>query len=178
MSDVALQTTLESLLAERHDLDVAIGVICKRLGIDPPPSGGGGRGSSFARSGGGGGGDPVTGTTEGEYFGFVSTKAALEILKKFGARQRPLKTKDIYDAITKGGVEIGTEDALYRSLSRSHTFKKVGRGLWGLTEWYPPTTKKPKVDAQGKPLPADAADDFDAFEGDDSDERAAENEVA
>jgi hypothetical protein len=161
MSDQALQSTLDTLIAERDELNVAITVLCKRLGVPVPPDGSGGGGTAGRQSGirGMQGADPVANTSEGEYFGFVSTKAALDVLTKFGKRERPLKTKDIYDAIKKGGVDISTEDALYRSLARSHRFKKVGRGLWGLSEWYPATPRKPKVDAQGKPLPADEVAD-------------------
>lgn len=167
MADSSLQATLDTLLAERAELDVAISVIAKRLGIDPPRGGGGLPLAHQGSNVGGRGGDPVAGTSEGEYFSFVSTKAALEVLKKFGSRQHPLKTKDIYDAIKKGGVDISNEDSLYRSLSRSHRFRKVGRGLWGLTEWYPAQQRKPKVDAQGKPLVAE--DDTEVEEMEDFD---------
>jgi DNA-directed RNA polymerase delta subunit len=50
--------------------------------------------------------------------------------------KRPLKTEAIYRAIRKGGVDIKDAGILYRSINRSTQFQKVGRGLWGLAEWY------------------------------------------
>lgn len=73
---------------------------------------------------------------EGEFFGKSSTEAAAEVLARVG-RTRPLKTQAIFEAITKGGVKVGAPDALYRSLFRNSKFTKVGKSLWGLTEWYP-----------------------------------------
>jgi hypothetical protein len=133
-----LKAALDALIAERDELNTVIAGLAKRIGVPVPPSGGGGGGNP--NPGGGGGGDPVAGTFEGEYHGFTSTKAAGEVLKKFGNRQHPIKTKALFDAIKKGGVDIANEDGLYRSLARSRNFRKVGRGIWGLSEWYPART--------------------------------------
>lgn len=79
--------------------------------------------------------DPVALVGDGEFFGKSSTEAAAEVLARVG-RSRPLKTEAIFEAVTKGGVKITTA-ALYRGLFRSPKFTRVGKSLWGLTEWYP-----------------------------------------
>lgn len=142
----ALRTTRDKFLADRNKLDTMIAMLSEQLG-EPPPAGGPGSGMSMSFAGAGGadaGSDPLAGTHEGEYFGFTSTKAAGEVLKKFGSRQHPLKTKQIFDAIRKGGVDITSEEGFYRSLARSRNFRKVARGTWGLSEWYPVAPKKGK----------------------------------
>lgn len=162
----AIRTTRDKFVADRQKLDMMIAMLSEQLG-EPPPGGGGGLPMGFASSGGGGGGgDPVAGTREGEFFGFTSTKAAGEILRKYGSRQRPLKTKQIYDAIRKGGVDISSEEGFYRSLARSRNFRKVARGTWGLSEWYPPVSKKAADAANVATIadPDEVDDDLDAEE--------------
>lgn len=128
----AIKATRDKALADRQKLDVVIAYLSEQLGEPVPDGPAGGSGGGIAT-----GGDPVAGTHEGEYYSYASTDAAFEVLSRFGSQQRPLKTKMIFDAVKKGGVDIANEDSLYRSLARSNRFRKVGRGLWGLTEWYP-----------------------------------------
>lgn len=175
----AMRATLDALVAERDELNVLIAGLAKRLGMEAP-----GTGLSTEPTAPLPGGNPVDGTHEAEYFGFPSTKAAGEVLKKFGSRQRPLKTKDLYDAVRKGGVDISGEDALYRSLARSRHFRKVGRGLWGLSEWYPPRSGKPARpeapnESDDGPVP-DPEDDavHDGVADEDRDDGAANQQVA
>lgn len=182
--NAALKAALDSLVVDRDELNVAISVIAKQLGVPVPPGGGGNGGGGAPIPGGGNGShsgqDPVMGTNEGEYFGYTSTKAAGEILKKFGDRAHPLKTADIYNAIKRGGVQISSEDALYRSLSRSRHYLKVGRGLWGLAAWYP---ERAAAKAGAKAPPAsdgdlDADDDFIEDDLDTGAESPGTSEVA
>lgn len=137
----ATRTARDAAVAERARLDVVIAYLSERLG-EPPPSGGGGGLPLMGQTANLGGGDPVAGTHEGEYYGESSTDAAYKVLGKFGNKQHLLKTKDLFDAVRKGGVAITSEEGFYKSLSRSHRFKKIGRGTWGLSEWYPAAAKK------------------------------------
>jgi hypothetical protein len=138
-----LRSLLDKKIAERDRLTLFIDTIAAELG-EPVPSGPSGNGSpTVTRSGARLGADPVASTNEGEYFSFTSTDAAREILTKYGDRQHPIKTSVLYQALKKGGVTISSEDVLYRSLARSNRFRKVGRGLWGLSDWYPTSAKQP-----------------------------------
>ncbi|MEX2255449.1 MAG: hypothetical protein WEC34_08420 [Acidimicrobiia bacterium] len=141
----AIRITRDNFVAQRQKLDVMIAMLSEQLGEQPPSGPGGGLPTDLVGAGVGGGaagGDPVAGTNEGAYFGFTSTKAAGEILRLYGDQHHPLKTKQIFDALKKGGVQIASEDGLYRSLSRSRNFRKVGKALWGLSEWYPTPPKR------------------------------------
>jgi hypothetical protein len=87
-------------------------------------------------------GDPVTGVREGQFYGMSGPKASKALLRLVG-RDRPLKTQEIFDAIRKGGVtQIQNANTLYRSLTRDPELHNVGRGRWGLTEWYPNARRK------------------------------------
>ena len=101
---------------------------------------------------------------DGEFASRSSTKAAEMLLQKVG-RTRPLKLGEIYKAIKKGGVKIGAQQGLHRSLTRSKVFCRPGRGLWALSEWYTPA----ELRRMEKP-----ADDGD---GDAEDESSAEAQV-
>ncbi len=131
----ALRATRDKALSERQRLDVVIGYLSEQLGEPVPPDGGGG-GFVWPEGNPGGGGDPVAGTVEGQYLGMTSTKAAREVLATYGNKLNPLTTKQLYEAIKKGGVKISNEESLARMLHRSHTFRKAGRAKWGLSEWY------------------------------------------
>lgn len=99
----------------------------------------------------------------GEFFATSATKAAKVLLERSG-RQKPLKTGEIYEAITKGGVKLASEGVLYRSLTRDDDFIKVGRGVWGLSAWYPNAPRKgqrasSKPDGNGAGSSDDATND-------------------
>ncbi len=133
----------------------------ERLG-EPPPNGGGGLPLPTPTTRVGGtsiGSNPVEGTHEGEYLGETSTNAAYQVLAKFGSKEHLLKTKDLFDAVRKGqlgGSQVTSEEGFYKSLARSNRFKKIGRGTWGLMDWYPhhSTTKKPLRDEKGSNVAA------------------------
>jgi len=162
----ALKNELDAALAEREELNTFIAVLSRRLGISEPSQ------AATTES-------PVeTSTTdpnrpvadsirEGQFYGMSGPKAARAVLELVG-RSRPLKTDAIFEAITKGGVKIGSSGTLYRSLFRDPDFHKVGRGLWGLTEWYPAASRKRSGTEDGTLNGADAeAPETDATEPED-----------
>lgn len=138
----ALTSLLDEKVKERDELNSFIAVTSKMLGI-PEPSGGQPAGEQGTQTLplGALNGEPSAAVVEGEYFSFSAPKAARALLEKFG-RSRPMKTEEIYAAITKGGVKIGSSGGLYRSLTRDKTFLRVGRGRWGLAEWYPESARR------------------------------------
>jgi hypothetical protein len=128
------QAVLDSALEERAELDSVIAYASRQLGIEAPQG-------PMADEGGNGGsvnltGEPSASVVEGQFVGMSGPKAAKALLERFG-RSRPMKTDEIYAAVKKGGVNIGSSAALYRSLTRDDAFFKVARGRWGLSEWYP-----------------------------------------
>lgn len=109
--------------------------------------------------------EPTELVNAGEFASRSSTKASKLLLLKVG-RERPLKLAEIYAAIKKGGVQIGSAQTLWRSLSRSTEFCKPGRGLWALSEWYTPAELKrmeqrsaTEGEAEAKELGLDAESD-------------------
>ncbi len=158
----ALRTLRDKYVAEAQRQLGLAALLSAELG-EPPPVGGGVPVDLLAgltgTNGGAIGADPVEGTAHGEYLNFNSTDAAYAILTKFGSRQNPLKTRQIYDALKKGGVQLSMEQALYRSLARSHRFKKAGPGSWGLAEWYPKDKTRTVKNADGTVTELPVTDD-------------------
>ena len=147
-----LQAELEVALQKRRRLDAAIEYMQEELRgavsvPSPTPDGGGGGtpdgGTPSAAT------DPAQVVTAGAFYGMSGPKAAKALLQNFD-RSRPLTTDEIFDAIVKGGcTKVSSKDVLYRSLFRDAAFLKVGRGVWGLAEWYPPGARKAaKADAE------------------------------
>jgi hypothetical protein len=135
-----LKAELDDAVRQRDDLDTYIAVLAKRLGVEVPGRSAGGEaenGQSATIAG-----DPVAGVREGQFYGMSGPKASKALLRLVG-RDRPLKTQEIFDAIRKGGVtQIQNANTLYRSLTRDPELHNVGRGRWGLTEWYPNARRK------------------------------------
>jgi hypothetical protein len=156
MADVSQETNavfeaaLEQALAERAKLDVLIASLSAHLGQQVPEGMGQGV-APISTSQQGSTADPVSSIAEGEFLGQTGTKAAAEVLRRYGSKTRPLGTDDLYRAITRGGVKIGTPGILYRSLSRNRDFLRVGRGKWGLTIWYPERAGKVKPKREDQP---------------------------
>ncbi len=130
----AFLTALEAAVRERSELDALIEALARRAGVPVP------EGSTSSSSGHSApaapDADPASLVADGEFFGQSATKAARAVLERLG-RTRPLKTPEIYEAITKGGVKIKDMEVLYKSLQRSQVFLRVAKGTWGLSEWYP-----------------------------------------
>lgn len=128
-----LSQELDAATRQRGELDVVIEYLSKLVGRTPEgsrPS----EDTAEAQAGPGADGSTEL-AREGEFFGTSSVGAAVVVLTRVG-RSHPLKTDALHEALTKGGVKI-TQDALYRGLFRSSKFTRVGKSLWGLSEWYP-----------------------------------------
>ena len=140
----ALFAALDVARRDRQELDQLIGYLSRRLGVSEDDE-------SAGQTRGTGGGQtppdviPSTLVADGEFFGMSATKATKALLNKLG-RTRPLKTREIFDAIKKGGVNPATPDVLYKSLARSKDFELASKGTWGLSEWYGNRSRKSRRD--------------------------------
>ncbi len=129
------KAALDAAVQKRQELDVLIAQLASFAGVPVPE----GVAASAADSGAqlaAPDTDPSALVADGEFYGKSATKATRALLSKLG-RTRPLKTTEIFEAITKGGVRIQDTDVLYKSLARSKDFLRVAKGTWGLAEWYP-----------------------------------------
>jgi len=153
----ALEDELREAMNARQELDVVIGYLSRRLGVDvvvdvlpPAPAPPVDHSAPAA-------GDPLTSVAVGEFIGLSGPKAAAIVLKRMG--RRPLKTPEIFRAIQKGGVNnIKDAPTLWRSLVRDKQFARVGKGLWGLATWYPQGVPSPKP-GTAKGASSDVPDD-------------------
>ena len=78
------------------------------------------------------------------FVGQTIVEAACNFLRMAG---RPAKsTEQISDALSSGGLRVSRESVasllMRDSNSTSGSIHKVGRGVWGLVEWYPGVTKR------------------------------------
>ena len=71
-----------------------------------------------------------------QFYGMSITKAAEEVLTMVG-RNRPLRTREIFEAVTKGGLTVKSTEIVGKMLKRSKKFHQLQRGIWGLAAWYP-----------------------------------------
>jgi hypothetical protein len=127
----ALQREFDEALKGRAELDAVLKYLGSRLGIEVPSGADEPKAAAAPLTG-----NPVDAVNPGQFFGMSATKATRSLLEKVG-RDRPLKTAEIYQAITKGGVVLKDREVLAKSLKRDKRFHRVGRGLWGLAAWYP-----------------------------------------
>jgi hypothetical protein len=84
------------------------------------------------------------------FFGLAIAEAAKKFLKMAGRAQH---TTAIADALARGGMKRPQENNLFSILVRAAKGRevvKVGKGLWGLSEWYP---KSPKDNGEPKAKP-------------------------
>lgn len=125
---------LEEAVQERDNLTAFIETLAARLGVEAPERQG--ERIRDANQAPNPNAVPSETVNEAEFYGQSAPKASRALLERFGP-SRPMKTDEIYQAISKGGVRTKDADTLYRSLRRDPGFHKVGRGLWGLSEWYP-----------------------------------------
>lgn len=154
----ALEMVLRKAEAKKAEAEAVIAWVTGELGGRPAPASQEepAKGDAAAQ-GGGHGGDPLSMVSEGEFFGMSAPKAAVALLERVG-RSRPLKTEEIFDAITRGGVSIASKDGLYRGLFRDPKFLRVGKSLWGLSTWYPAAARKAAKTAQDAEADAEVAD--------------------
>lgn len=71
-----------------------------------------------------------------QYYGLSVTKGAAEVLDMVG-RDRPLRSREIYEALVKGGLSPKNVEVVGKMLKRDKRFHQVKRGMWGLSHWYP-----------------------------------------
>ena len=90
--------------------------------------------------------EPASRSMESDSFvGMSITQAAETYLRMAGKPARNLD--DIVSALQKGGVPAFARDSVATLLKRAAaksdgTIVKVGRGTWGLAEWYPNRPRK------------------------------------
>ena len=88
---------------------------------------------------GAGGSGRHSGTQEVQsdsFFGINATEAAKRYLGMCG--RRPQSLEQIEDALNRGGLKV-TKASLFSIMPRAAKGRdvvKVGRGMWGLAEWY------------------------------------------
>ena len=142
------EAVLADLRAKRTQIDSAIAAI------------------EALRSGGPAPGTPAPGAqaqeataaeAPGAYLGMTIAEAAKKLL---AFRRQPLRNPDIAAALQAGGLAMSSADpvntigsVLTRRFYDQGDIVKVGRGTWGLKEWYPNRSfKKDKPgDENGKP---------------------------
>ena len=148
----------------QNALLATINMLRDRAGLPPRAPGGGSGGGST------GGGGTITQIKPDTFYGKKLQTAMREYLEMRKAQGLgPAKPREIYDAITAGGLQFDTnvpEHALdgMRAMLRKRTnfFHKLPNGTYGLTIWYPHAKTKSATAA-----PSDAASDDE--EDDDSD---------
>ena len=148
---------LADLLAKREQIDQTIALLNSlRGGVQAP--------INYAPANDGG----IT-ETAGMFLGMSIADAAKKLL---GQRKRTMGNVDIAREIQAGGLVLSGKDpvnvvgsVLTRRFNEVGDVVKVGRGIWGLKEWYPGRTFKT---ASKAPTPAEAAilpDNLDEFLG-------------
>ena len=136
---------LADLQAKRDQIDQTIALLTSLRGGTQPPI-------NFAADVGG-----IT-ETAGMFLGMSIADAAKKLL---GQRKRTMGNVEIAREIQAGGLVLSGKDpvnvvgsVLTRRFNDAGDIVKVGRGIWGLKEWYPGRTFKA---ASKAPMPADAA---------------------
>jgi len=86
------------------------------------------------------------------FFGLSIGEAAKKFLKM---ARRAQHTKAIADALAQGGMKRPTDNTMSVILIRAakgREIVKVGKGMWGLSEWYPKSPKEPTDDRRKRPV--------------------------
>lgn len=135
------EAVLTDLKAQRDKIDQAIAA------IESVRSGGGNQSGGPAQN--------IGVDAPGAFLGMTIPEAAKKLL---AARRRPLRNPDIAAAFKVGGLALNSVDPVNTVgavLSRRATdvgdIVKVGRGTWGLKEWYPGRSFKAKAENDEKP---------------------------
>jgi len=136
---------LADLRAQRDKIDQTIAVLTSlRGGASGPVAG--------ASSLPAGGETPVV-ETAGMFLGMSITDATKKLL---ALRKRTMGNADIARELQAGGLAMNSKDpintvgsVLTRRFHEVGDVVKVGRGIWGLKEWYPSRTFKPSSKSNG-----------------------------
>jgi hypothetical protein len=141
---------LTDLKAQRDKLNTAIAAIEALAGVTPS-------GSSAPAASAPPGAFNATADGPGAFLGMSITDAAKMLL---AARRQPLKNPDIAAAFQAGGLHLRSKDpvntvgaVLTRRSIEVGDIVKIGRGVWGLKEWYPGRSFKTKTDNGDKGEP-------------------------
>lgn len=145
---------LADLEAKRAGLDAAIAGVKQMLGQSHVAA------SSPSASGHGNGAGAIS-LRGDEFFQMSIPDASIKYLKMV---KKPQTTKEIAEALEKGGMLHGSGDFIQtvgsvinrRSKAADSEVANVKRGVWGLSEWYPGVrrNKKGQDDQPGKDDPA------------------------
>lgn len=127
---------LADLEARRASLDAAIAAVRAVMGQGPAENGSGGASGSSGEPGRSTPGE-TSDVRPGTFHGLSVSEAARKFLEMTKTKQR---TKDIVEAIQKGGIE-STADSFYSNVyttlrRRKKDFKRLGK-YWVLVEWNP-----------------------------------------
>lgn len=155
----AYEVVLADLRAKRDQIDQAIQAIATILAGGVP--------AGTSRSFGGSESPNVEG--EGAFLGMSIAEAAKRLL---ASKRRQLNNADIVDGLKAGGLHLTSKDAintvgsvLNRRFNTVGDIVRVGRGTWGLQEWYPNRNFKKKTASKGEDSgeagTATASDDLD-----------------
>jgi hypothetical protein len=158
-TNIDYAAVLADLEAKRDKLDAAIAGIRTMLGM---PAGA----TTGATTGGGGNG----GSTEIESDTFFSLSIPEAAKKYLGMRKKPATTPEIMEALKRGGqTNAGSEgfsntlgSIMARVYNNGGGIVRVGRGTWGLAEWYPNKPRKPSGKNQKNDAEDADANDVDA----------------
>lgn len=132
------EAVLADLQAKRDQIDQAIAALTSLRG--------GVSASSGAAMPNAGAGAPIV-ETAGMYLGMSITDATKKLL---ALRKRTMGNADIARELQAGGLAMTSKDpvntvgsVLTRRFNEVGDVVKVGRGVWGLKEWYPGRSFKP-----------------------------------
>ncbi|MEI7803853.1 MAG: winged helix-turn-helix domain-containing protein [Hyphomicrobiales bacterium] len=149
---------IADLKAKRDQIDQAIAA------IEATRGGGGGAPTTIGSNTG-----PIGIDGPGAFLGLSIPEAAKKLL---AAKRQPLRNADILAGFKAGGFVLGSKDplntigaVLTRRANDTGDIIRVGRGIWGLKEWFPGRFKKtekvqngdkvePEAQEAPKPQPA------------------------
>ena len=167
-----LERELQQLEGEIEQRQAAAAYIRSRLGL---PAEGNATPNGVSEQGPGIVGRRVADSiNDMQYFGLSANKAAAEVLHMVG-KSRPLTTRELYEAITKGGISVKDTDVLGKMMKKSPLFHRLGEGRggrWGLAEWYGAARRRRGTDEDEPESASDEAagsDEFADAEGEESD---------
>jgi hypothetical protein len=75
---------------------------------------------------------PAPKQTAGSAKRITAADAAEKVLRE---RKHPMRTPELLLEVRRLGAQMKSNDNLFRTLVGNPKFKRVGRGLWALTDW-------------------------------------------
>ena len=135
---ISISSMIAQLKEQQTALGQAIGALEKLESL--------GFGSMQAPNELGGGGSGISRAVEPDtFYGMSIAEAAKKYLNMSG--KKPQTTDAITDALGRGGVNATRDSVgtiLVRVANQDGDIVRVGRGLWGLFEWYPGRQRRTK----------------------------------